>query len=80
MSHKAHLLSCALNYSYKLQEIQSLEILFQWPSKVHRYQHTQTHTVFVLFYYYYFIEKKKKLNNQTKTDKQHESMKIDVDA
>ena len=35
MSHKTHLLSYTLRCSSKLQDIQSLETLFQWPSKVH---------------------------------------------
>ena len=64
MSHKAHLFSCALKRSSKLREMQSLEILFQWLSKVHKYQYTQTHTVFVFFLIFQFLFKNK---NKIKT-------------
>ena len=76
MNHKAQLLIYALRCSSKLQKIKSLETLFQWPSKVQKYQCTQTHTVFVFFFSFgfsLFILKKKK--KPTKTNKQHESMK-----
>ena len=69
MSHKTHLLSCALKCSSKLQEIQNSETLFQWPSKVHKYQNIQTHTVFVFFFFSLFILKKKQNKAKLKSTK-----------
>ena len=43
--------------SYK---IQSWEILFQRPSKVHKYQYTQTHIIFVSFKIFLFLLEEKK--------------------
>ena len=64
-THKKHepqssLVSYALRCSYKLQEIQSLEILFQWLTKVHKYLHTQTHNVFVFFFLFILKNKQNK--------------------
>ena len=43
--------------------------------------YTNTHYFCIIIIISIIIEKKKKkLNNQTKTDKQHERIKIDVDA
>ena len=72
MHRNAHL-------SYKRYKVQ--KILFQWPSKAHKYQCTQNtfflyFSDFSIFFYFYFENKTKlKLNNQTKIDKQHESIK-----
>ena len=74
MSHKAHLFSCALKRSSKLREMQSLETLFQWLSKVHKYQYTQTHTDFVFFFSLFILKNKQKKIKITK-QKQTNNMK-----
>ena len=73
MSHKAHLLSCALKCSSKLQEVQSLEILFQWLSKVQKYQYTQTHTILVFFSFFKFFFFEKQIKQKLKTNKQKQA-------
>ena len=67
MSHKAHLLSSALKFSSKLQKILSLETLFQWPSKIQKYQYTQTHTV---FFFFFFKQNKKIKTKQPNKNRQ----------
>ena len=59
-SHKAHLLSCALRCSSKLQEIQSLENFAS--IAMYTSTNTQTHTIFYFYdflFIYFFYEKKK---------------------
>ena len=73
MSHKAHLLNCALRCSSKLQEIQSLEFLFQWLSKVQKYQYTQTHTILVFFSFFNFFFFEKQIKQKLKTNKQKQA-------
>ena len=63
---KLTLLSCAWRCSSNLQMIQSWETLFQRPSKVHKYQYIQTHTVFVFFFLIFFIKKTSKKKKKTK--------------
>ena len=76
MSHKAHLFSCALKRSSKLREMQSLETLFQWLSKVHKYQYTQTHTDFVFFFFFsFYFEKQTKKKIKITKQKQTNNMK-----
>ena len=73
MSHKAHLLSCALKCSSKPQEIQSLETLFQWPSKgtqVPIYTNIQF-LYFSHFSNFFFFEKK--IKQKLKTNKQKQA-------
>ena len=67
-SHKAHLFSCALRCSSKLQEIQSLETLFQRSSKVHKYQYTQTHC-FCIFFYFPILFNDRQSKEKLKTTK-----------
>ena len=56
--------------TYKRYNVQ--KTLFQWPSKVHKYQCTQTHTIFfffsdfsVILFYFYLKEKKNQKWNET---------------
>ena len=60
MSHKAHLLSCALRCSSKLQEIQSLENSISMATQVPIY------TKHTLFLYFSDFSKKKNYEKQNK--------------
>ena len=82
-SYKSHkratkltLLNCAWRCSSRLQKIQSWEILFQRPSKVHNYQYTKTQTIF-LFFQFFLLKKKKTLKQSFKTNKQTKHQKLD---
>ena len=72
---KLTLLSCAWRFSSNLQMIQSWETLFQRPSKVHKYQYIQTHTIFVFFWFFLF--KKKKNLKQNKNKQTNKASKLD---
>ena len=87
-SYKSHkrvtkltLHSCAWRCLSKLQEIQSWETLFGRPYKVHKYQYTQTHIVFVLIFYKNNLKQNKRKKQTNKTSKldwlkpQHEPCK-----
>ena len=75
-SHKAHLLSCALRCSFKLQEIQSLENFVSMAIQGTQVPIYTKHTLFLYFFYFsifdflFLYEKQNKAklkNNQTKT-------------
>ena len=68
-SHKAHLLSCALRYSSKLQEIQSLENFVSMAIQGTQVPIYTKHTLFIfsIFFFYEKQNKQKLKNNQTKT-------------
>ena len=76
---KLTLPSYAWRCSSKLQEIQSWETLFQWPSKVHKYQYTQTHTIFVFFWFFHFLLKKN-LKQSKKKKETNKASKLDAYA
>ena len=62
-SHKAHLLSCALRCSFKLQEIQSLENFISMAIQGTQVPMYTKHMVFVFFSFFnflYFYEKQNK--------------------
>ena len=59
-NHKAHLLSCALRCSSKLQKIQSLENFVSMTIQVHKYQCTQNIHCFCIFLFFFFFEKQNK--------------------
>ena len=64
-SHKAHLLSCALSFSFKLQEIQSLENFISMAIQGTQVPMYTKHMVFVFFSFFnflYFYEKQNKAN------------------
>ena len=70
---KLTLLSSAWRCSSKLQVIQSWEILFQRPSKVHKYQYT--HLLFLYFSDLFILIKKLK-TKQKQTNKQRIKTKL----
>ena len=78
-SHKAHLLSCALRYSSKLQKIQSLENFVSMTIQGTQVPMYTKYTLFLYFYdfsiFFYFMKnkiKKKKLKiNKQKHVKQN---------
>ena len=75
MRHKAHLLSCALRCSSKLQKIQSLENFVSVAIQGTQVPMYTKHTLLLYFsdffnFYFYFYEKQNKAkteNKQTKT-------------
>ena len=76
MSHKAHLLSCALRCSSKLQKIQNLENFISMViqgTQVPMYTNTHCFCIFLIFFFFNFYEKKNKAkieNNKQKHVKQ----------
>ena len=79
MSHKAHLLSCALRCSSKLQKIQSLENFVSMAiqdTQVPMYTYTHCFYIFFIFFFsiFFFIfmkkNKEKTENNKQKHVKQ----------
>ena len=65
ISHKAHLLSCALRYSSKLQKIQSLENFVSMAIQGTQVPTYTKHTLFLYFsdfsiFFIYFYEKQNK--------------------
>ena len=73
-SHKAHLLSCALRCSYKLQKIQSLENFVSMAIQGTQVSMYTKHTLFLYFseflIFYIFIFMKKQIKLKLKTNKQ----------
>ena len=70
-SHKAHLLSCALRCSSKLQKIQSLENFVSMAIQGTQVPIYTKHTLFLYFYDFsiYLLKKKKQKNKQTNKQK-----------
>ena len=84
-SHKTHLLSCALRFSFKLQEIQSLEnfvLMAIQGTQVPIYTNTHCFCIFLIFQKKNFMKKKKSKteNNQNKNMKEKQSIKLDANA
>ena len=75
MSHKAHLLSCALRCSSKLQKIQSLENFVSMAIQGTQVLKYTKHTLFLYFsdfsiFYFYMKKKINKTENKQKHVKQ----------
>ena len=73
-SHKAHLLSCALRCSSKLQEIQSLENFVSMVIQGKQIPTYIKHTLFLYFSFFY-MEKKKKNKAKTKNETKQKHVK-----
>ena len=69
MSHKAHLLSCVLRCSSKLQEIQSLENFISMAIQGTQVPIYTKHTLFLYFSDFSFFLMKNKNKQKLKTNK-----------